>query len=198
MKIYKEIVLDINLNLMALHDTDIAQIKEIFSHPHALAQCKNFLKSIDAKTRNFPSTADAAREIRDKNLKDTAAIAPNVAAGLYGLQILKENLQDEDFNQTRFLVISKRDHEKTKNSKTSVIFSLMDKPGALHEALGIFASHGINLTKIESRPSKKALGDYVFFVDLDGHLDDAAVKNAIDELKQKAAFLKVLGSYAAG
>ncbi len=195
-KIYKEIVIDINHNLMALPDTDIAHIREIYSHPHALAQCKNFLKSINVRTRNFLSTADAAREIRDRNLKNTAAIAPKVAAKLYGLKILKENLQDEDFNQTRFLVISRKDHERTEDSKTSVIFSLIDKPGALHEALGIFASHDINLTKIESRPSKKALGDYVFFVDLEGHLEDTAVKDSIDELKQKTAFLKVLGSYA--
>ncbi len=195
LKICGEVVLNISHALMALPETKLEYIKEVISHPHALAQCKNFLKKLRVKTRNFFSTAEAAREISEKKLSSTAALAPRSAAQLYGLKILKEDIQDENQNQTRFLVLAKRDAKKTGRDKTSLIFGLKDRPGALYEALGIFALQGINLTKIESRPSRKALGDYVFYVDFVGHRHEKKIRRALAQLKSKAAFLKILGSY---
>lgn len=194
-KIYKEIVLDIRHSLMALAGTDKSDITEIISHPHALAQCKGTLKELGVKSRNFPSTAEAAREVAEKGLKGTAAIASNIAASLYGLEILKDDAQDGDGNQTRFFVISKNDHERTGNDKTSLIIGLKDRPGALFDTLKSFADKNVNLTKIESRPTRKALGDYIFYIDLDGHREDGVVSAVLEELKESAAFLKVLGSY---
>jgi prephenate dehydratase len=194
-KIYAEIVLDIRHSLMALTGTDIDDITEVISHPHALAQCKGTLKGLDAKTRNFSSTAEAAKEVAEKNMEGTAAIAPKVAASLYGLEILKDNAQDESENQTRFFVISKADHERTGGDKTSIVIGLKDRPGALYDTLKSFADKGVNLTKIESRPSRRALGDYIFYIDLEGHREDDAVSEVLSELENSTAFLKILGSY---
>ncbi len=192
--IYDEIVLDINHCLMSL-EKEIKDVKEVISHPHALAQCKNFIKKLGVKTRNFPSTAEAAKEIKEKKLRGVAAIAPKISAELYGLNILAEGIQDEKENKTRFIVVSKKFNKRTGKDKTSIIIGLLDRPGSLYEALGVFAKRGINLKKIESRPSKKALGDYIFYIDFEGHIEDDNVKKALNELKDKVSFLKVLGSY---
>lgn len=197
-RIFGEVILDIQHSLVALPETKLGDIREVISHPQALAQCKSFLKGLGVKTRNFSSTAEAAKEIAEKNLKNTAAAAPKVSARLYGLKILKEDIQDEDSNQTRFLIIGKEDHRKTGMDKTSLILGLVDKPGALYETLREFATRKINLTKIESRPSRKALGDYIFYIDFEGHREDIEVKEALKELKNKATFIKVLGSYPRG
>lgn len=194
-KIYGEIILDIRHSLMALPKAELSDIKEIMSHPHALAQCKNFIKVLKANTRSFHSTAEAAREIAQQKLKNVAAVAPKVAAQLYNLKILKEDIQDENHNQTRFFVIAKKDHEKTGRDKTSIILGLKDRPGALYEALKGFALEKINLTKIESRPSRKALGDYVFYIDFEGHREDVRIRKVLRDLKKQATFVKVLGSY---
>jgi prephenate dehydratase len=198
LKVYREITLDIHHSLMVLPGTKLSEVREVISHPHALAQCKNFLREIKVKTRNFPSTAEAAKEISEKKLKEAAAIAPRVAADLYGLEILKDDIQDRDSNQTRFLVISKYDHEPTGNDKTSIIFGLKHIPGALYHSLGVFYKRNINLTKIESRPSRKALGDYIFFIDFEGHRKEVHIKKALKELERKTTFLKILGSYPRG
>lgn len=194
-KIYGEIILDIRHSLMALPKVGLRDIKEIISHPHALAQCKNFIKTMKASTRSSHSTAEAAREITQQKIKNAAAIAPKIAAQLYNLKILKEDIQDENRNQTRFLVIAKKDHEKTGRDKTSIILGLRDRPGALYEALKGFALEKINLTKIESRPSRKALGDYVFYIDFEGHREDDRVKKVLEKLREQVAFMKILGSY---
>jgi len=193
--VYGEVVVDIKHALMALPDSRLQDIQEVISHPHALAQCKGFVNELGVRTRNFPSTAGAAREVGEKSLKGVGAIAPTVAAGLYGLAILTEGIQDDDSNQTRFLVISTSDHPPTGHDKTSVVIGLKDKAGALHECLGIFARRGINLTRIESRPSRKGLGDYLFFIDFEGHRKDKVVKEVLGELLDSLAFLKVFGSY---
>lgn len=194
-KIFKELVLDIRHSLMAVDGCSIDDIREVISHPQPLAQCKGTLKKLSVKTRNFPSTAEAAREVAEKGMKGTAAIAPKVAASIYGLKILAEDLQDDDKNQTRFFVIAKKDHERTKSDKTSLIIGLKDRPGALYDTLKSFAEKNINLTKIESRPSRRALGDYVFYIDLEGHRDDEDVREVLEDLRANTAFFKVLGSY---
>jgi len=187
-RICREIILDINLCIAALPGTEI---KEIFSHPHALAQCRKFLKKNfpEAKLRPYESTSAAMRELR--NLKNAAAIGPEETAKLYGLGILRRNVQDSK-SQTRFIVISKKEGS---GRKTSIIFSVRDEPGALYSILKEFAAKRINLTKIESRPSKRKLGEYLFFVDFEGNLKDKEVKDVLRGIKSKTTFLKILGSY---
>lgn len=194
-KICGEVVIDIKHSLLAPKGTVMDEIGEVLSHPHALAQCKGFVKKLGVRTKNYPSTAGAAREVADKKLRGVAAIAPERAARLYDLEVLEKEIQDEDFNQTRFLVTARKDHRATGRDKTSIIFALIDRPGALYDALRAFAEEGINLTKIESRPSRKALGDYIFYVDFIGHRRDANIKKALAELKSRVTFLKILGSY---
>ena len=193
--IYGEVVIDIRHSLLGLEDSTLEDIEKVISHPHALAQCKGFIGKLGLRTKNCLSTAEAAREVFRGKLRSAAAIAPRRAAELYGLKVLKSSVQDENFNQTRFLVIAKNGNTRTGKDKTSIIFTLHDKPGALYEVLGAFVKAKINLTKIESRPSRKALGDYVFFVDFEGHLLDARVKRALKELESMVSYMKLLGSY---
>lgn len=197
--ICREVVLDINHCLLGLPEAGIGEIIEVISHSHALAQCRGFLKSLSGiTTRNFPSTAEAAREVAIKGLKQTAAIASKIAADVYGLNILKEGIQDQERNQTRFFVISNKCSETSKEKKTSIVFGLRDRPGALNEILGHFAKADINLTKIESRPTKKSLGDYIFFIDFIGDADDEGIKKILKKIKDITSYYKVLGSYSTG
>lgn len=190
-KIYGEIVLDINLMLCS-KSNDLKNIKAVYSHPQALAQCRKFLKKFKLKTFSCESTAKAC-EIA-KNDPSISAIASKEAANLYNLNILFENIQDYK-SQTRFIVISKEKAENFRSNKTSIIFSTEDKPGALYHVLGEFAKRNINLKKIESRPSKKMLGEYFFFLDVEGNLRDDNLKDAVECVKEHAKFLKILGSY---
>lgn len=194
-KICGEVVIDVRHSLLAMPGMSLEEVKEVISHPHALAQCRGFVRKHSLKTKNYPSTAGAAREVAEKKLRGVAAVAPERAASLYGLEVIKRDIQDEDFNQTRFLVIALADGAVTGNDKTSIIFALTHEPGSLYRALESFALAGINLTKIESRPSRKALGDYVFYIDFEGHRRDEGVKEVLRKLRERVAFLKVLGSY---
>jgi chorismate mutase/prephenate dehydratase len=142
------------------------------------------------------STAKAA-ELCTKD-PGAAAIASDLAARLYGLRIVEDHIEDYARNYTRFLVISQRGLEKTGEDKTSILFAVKDRVGALYDMLKPFAQHQINLSKIESRPSKKKPWEYVFYVDLDGHLEDPPVKKALGELETGCIFLKILGSYPKG
>jgi prephenate dehydratase len=197
--ICKEIILDINHCLLALWGAQISDIEEVISHPHALAQCRSYLKDLSGvKTRNFPSTAEAAKEVASKGFMKTAAIAPTVAAKLYGLNVLKEGIQDQEKNQTRFFVISKECPEVSERGKISIVMGIKDRPGALYEILGHFARGNVNLTKIESRPTKKSLGDYIFYIDFIGNKDDEKIKKILENLEGLTTFLKVLGSYSTG
>jgi len=194
--IYGELVVDIHHTLMALPGTQLGEIEAVISHSHALAQCKGYLKNLGVKSQNFASTAEAAKEISKKSLKRVAAIAPKISAKLYDLEILEDSIQDAEANQTRFLIIAKDDHAATGHDKTSLILELgKDRPGALFDILKPFADKKINLTKIESRPSRKALGDYIFYVDFEGHREDPVIKKVFDELEKNTAKMKVLGSY---
>ncbi|RUM30448.1 MAG: prephenate dehydratase [Aquifex sp.] len=193
-KIAGEIVIPITLHLLSTSD-DIESVEKVYSHKMALAQCRSWIE------KNLPgvqiieveSTAKACEiALEDER---AGAVASEVAAYTYHLNILARNIQDSGDNFTRFLVIAKRDLKPTGNDKTSILFGVKDEPGALYKALEVFYKHGINLTKIESRPSKKKAWDYVFFVDLEGHKEEEKVKKALKELKEKTQFLKVLGSY---
>ncbi|MEA3254775.1 MAG: prephenate dehydratase [Candidatus Altiarchaeota archaeon] len=193
MKIHGEVILDINLCLLAPSETRKEDIKVLISHPHALAQCKKFLRRNypDARLQRHESTAAAMKELSELSSGEYAAIGPKEAADLYNLEILSTNIEDAP-SQTRFIVISRKE---SGGDKTSIIFALKDEPGSLYHILGDFAERNINLTKIESRPSRRKLGEYFFFVDLKGSLSDERVKDALDAIKEKTTFLKILGSY---
>ena len=194
LKIYGEIIIPINQNLIVNPGTKMEDIKDVYSHAQAIAQCQEFIEENKIQPHYAVSTANAAKNIAGD--KSKAAIGNAKVVELYDLEILEPNIQDTDNNETRFVVLSKESHARTGKDKTSIIFSIYeDRPGGLYHILGIFEKDNINLTKIESRPSKKGLGKYLFFVDFNGHQDDAVVQNILKEIEENTYFLKVLGSY---
>ena len=197
LKIKGEAIVTVRQNLMALNNTDINNIKVILSHPQGIGQCRKYIATNfpNAEVRLLPSTAAAARLVSEGS-EGMAAIGSEIAARIYGLDILKRDIQDNDSNATRFVAIGRNDAEKTGNDKTSIVFSTEDKPGSLYRILDIFNLWDINLTRIESRPAKNKLGKYIFFVDMNGHRDDPDVRDALTMVKRKTSFFKLLGSYA--
>jgi chorismate mutase/prephenate dehydratase len=197
LKVVAEIILEVAHNLLS-RQTDRARIRKIYSHPQALAQCRGWLESNmpGILTKETTSTARAAElAARDR---ESAAIASEVAARMYDLAMLERNIEDNRHNVTRFLVISKEFPPKTGNDKTSIMFSIKDRPGSLYEILLPFKRAKINLTKIESRPSRRKAWEYIFFVDMEGHIEDKKVMKAIGQLKEGCLYLKILGSYPQG
>jgi prephenate dehydratase len=191
-----EVIIPVREHLLAKKGTDISDIKVVLSHPQPLGQCRRFLAEQlpDAVIKASCSTAAAAEEAAASS-GDTAAIGSRAAAEVYGLEILREDIQDHDSNFTRFVVLGSEDAEKTGNDKTSIIFSTEDKPGSLYRILEIFNLWDINMTRIESRPAKNRLGRYIFFVDVLGHRDEDDLRDALTMVKRKTSFFKVLGSY---
>lgn len=194
LEIASEIMLEISHNLLS-KTGKMSDIKKIYSYPPAIAQCRDWLEE------NLPgipvieelSTASAAKRVSKD--PSSAAVASELAATIYKLKFVKKGIETFKQNYTRFLVIAKDFPPKTGKDKTSIMFSIKDKPGALHLMLRPFAKHRINLTKIESRPSKRKAWEYIFFVDMEGHIDDAGVYKALGEMKKECLYLKVLGSY---
>ena len=177
----------------------LKDVKVVASHTQALAQCRGWLsKNLpQARLAEVSSTAEAAKLSSRK--KGYAAVAGKYAAGLYNLNILKKNIEDSSQNTTRFFVIGKAPTKPTGNDRTSIVFSLNDKPGALQKSFfQPLAEESVNLSKIESRPSKERPWEYLFFVDFDGHREDPGIKKILSRLKRNSLFLKVLGSYPAG
>lgn len=196
-KICAEIMMEISLAI--LNKTGKTEdIKNVYSHPNPIAQCREWLKGHlpDAHVFDVASTA-AAAQIAAEDAAN-AAIASEVAASLYDLQIVERKIEDHTKNFTRFLVIGKKSPERTGSDKTSVMFAVKDAPGALYKVLKPFAERGINLTKIESRPQKGKAWEYIFFVDIDGHASDSVVAEALKELEAQCSFMKILGSYPKG
>jgi chorismate mutase/prephenate dehydratase len=191
--VVKELLLPIRHCLLS--KSPVEKIKIIYSHPQPLAQCRQWLKNNmpDVKTAETASTTQAAL-IASENF-ESAAIASLKAAMIYGLDILAKNINDYHDNTTRFWLISKKMAKPVDNSKTSVIISLDNTPGALYHALGAFSSQGINLTKIQSRPSGKGPWEYVFFIDFIGSIEDENVKSALNGIKPYIKELIILGSY---
>ncbi len=192
--IASEITLRISLHLLTSHG-DISKIQKICSHPHAIAQCRGWLGKNFPNTRieNKESTAAAAQLARED--ESLGALANEVAAEMYGLKITAPNTQDLANSTTRFVIISEKQSEKSGCDKTSLVFSVSDKPGALVGFLNILSDRNINMTKIESRPAKSKTWEYLFFVDIDGHIHDEKVKEAVDKMQNVCTFLKVFGSY---
>ncbi len=198
MQIVGEILVPIGIHLLG--KGSVAKIRKVVSHPHALAQCRRFIRErLKAMTKgveiiSVDSTASAAKLASES--EEVAALASEKAARVYRLNVLEENVQDKD-SVTRFVVLSSSDINTvpTGNDKTSVLIYLKDRPGALYDVLGEFAQRGINLTKIESRPSKRALGDYMFHIDCEGHIEEKAIKETLKSVERKVATLKILGAY---
>lgn len=194
LKIKREIIIPISHNLLINPNANISDIKYVYSHIQALSQCRKFTESMDVVVNSTPSTSAAAEMIRGK--KNSASIGTKRAAEIYGLKIAASDIQDYKNNVTRFVVLSKTDHVPTGNDKTSIVFSIMeDRPGGLYHILEVFAKYDINLTKIESRPSKEKLGSYIFFVDFEGHRSDELIGNILNIIRSKVGYIKVLGSY---
>jgi prephenate dehydratase len=182
--------------LMANHGVRLKNIRRVYSHPQALAQCRSYLKKLK-KVEPTPAydTAGSAKLLRDENLVDAGAIASAQAARDYGLKILARNIEDNRANFTRFLVLARRPVAAGKRAKTSIIFALKSVPGALFKALEVFASRRIDLHKIESRPIVGKPWEYVFYLDFDGSLENRRCAAAMASLKHVAASVKILGSY---
>lgn len=200
--VQREVVLDIEHCLMALPGTRLSDITVVLSIPVATAQCHEWLKRNlhHADRRAADSTAGAAQLVANQQLAGTAAIAPRVSASLYGLEIIAANIADHPGNQTRFVVVA-RDGipEPTGHDKTSiVVYQRANEPGSLMSILAEFASRRINLTKLESRPTKAGgLGDYCFVIDAEGHIADEVLADALRDLHAKQGGVKFLGSYPA-
>jgi chorismate mutase/prephenate dehydratase len=196
LQIYGEALLEVSHHLLSKCES-LEAVKKIYSHPHAIAQCRQWLETNlpDVPYSEVHSTARAAEICTEE--PSAAAIASELAGQIYGLKVLKARIEDNINNYTRFLVLSLKAPERTGKDKTSVMLSVKDKVGALYDLLRPFASHGTNLTKIESRPSRRKAWEYIFFIDLEGHIDEDRVKRALDEIKPRCLFLKILGSYPA-
>jgi prephenate dehydratase len=172
-----------------------SNIQSVYSHPQALAQCRRYLQGRKLATIATYDTAGAVKMIKQKKNMKEAAIASRRAAELYDMEILEEGIEDNKNNFTRFLIMSKIRTKSTGHDGTSMIFSVKHIPGALYNILQEFASRNINLTKIESRPTKEKPWEYNFYVDFEGHIDNEIINVAVESIKKKAAFIKILGSY---
>ncbi len=194
-----EIELPVHQSLMA-KQTDLTKIEKIFSHPQSFAQCHHWLQSkLPSVSRsayiNTSSNADAARLAAQE--MHAAAIAGKQAAECYGLHICAENIEDDPKNTTRFLVLGSQHVEPSGKDKTSLVMSTGNYAGAIHQLLTPLATHHVSMTRLESRPSRTSLWQYVFFVDIEGHQKDVNVSHALKAINEKATFLKILGSYPA-
>jgi chorismate mutase/prephenate dehydratase len=191
-----EVELPIQHHLIMHRGVALAKIRAVYSHPQALAQCHRWVRQHlpQATLRETNSTADAVWYVRhDKNAQYRAAIGRKELAEKSAL--VTAPIPNERENKTRFLVIGLQEPRAGRRNKTAILFALKDKPGALHDALVPFKRQGISLTKIESRPSKQKAWEYLFFIDVDGHVDDPKLKKALTALRRSTTLLRVLGSY---
>ncbi len=191
-----QICAEINLRIShcLMSEAPIEEVSAVYSHPQVFGQCREWISERlpHAELREVKSTADAAAKAKaDGN----AAIASRMASELYGLPILRESIEDNPDNSTRFLVLARDSPPPTGDDKTSICFALRDRAGALYDALHSFKKEDINLTMIQSRPSRMRNWDYIFFVDMEGHMQDDDVSRALSELAEGCVFLRVLGSY---
>lgn len=186
--------------LLCIPGSTLKNIKKVYSHPQALAQCEESLKSLNLELTPEADTAGSARLISENRMFDAAAIASKHAAAVYGLHILAEDLEDNPANYTRFLVVSKkalglRKSDPPETFKTSIVFNLQNKPGSLFKALSVFALRDIDLTKIESRPIQGKPWEYMFYIDFVGHAKNDVCMRALEHLQELAPYFRVLGSY---
>jgi len=194
LKIIAEVLLEISHDLLS-SSGDISRVRKVVSHPQALAQCRGWLEENlpDASLVDVASTALAAQMVADD--ETAAAIASEQAGEIYALQVVKKRIEDNPNNFTRFLVIGRSQPGRSGKDKTSIMFSVKDEAGILYRMLQPFSSRSINLSKIESRPLRQKAWEYIFFLDMDGHIEDQEIAEAVEDLQQYCQFIKVLGSY---
>lgn len=193
-----EQIVRVHHNLMARPGVKLSDIRRVYSHPQALAQCQAFIEKHGFEAITDFDTAGAAKLLAENGAAESAAIASRRAAEIYGLEILAENIEDFEFNYTRFFILGHEEMPKSPGrNKSSLVLATRHKPGSLVACLEQFPMHGINMTKIESRPRRDKPWSYLFYVDIEGHIEDDNVQRALTGLMRKAAFVKFLGSYPA-
>ncbi len=200
LNIYSEYFQKIEHNLLGLPGTKITDIKNVYSHAQALSQCSKFIKKNKLNEHVRADTAGSAKMISKNKKKDEAAIASNLSAKTYGLEIIKKNIENESGNLTRFLVMGKDLKQPEFSDKkyiTSFLFKLKSKPAALYQSLGGFAINGVNLTKLQSYPEKNSFDSFFFLCDLDGHIEDKKVQKSLEELGLHCQDFHVLGVFEA-
>jgi len=190
-----EVELPVRHCLLALPGQRVADIRQVWSHPQALAQCERFLAGLQAELLATYDTAGSARLIAEQGLRGIAAVASRTAAERYGLEVLAADIHTSPHNLTRFLVLGTGPAPRTARAKTSLVLVTRHEPGALHHCLGALAGRGINLEKLESRPTRNRPWEYLFYLDLDGHAEDPNVREALADLASRAASIRILGSY---
>lgn len=195
--IKSEVVVPINHNLLVRPGMRVEDVKVIFVHPQTLGQCRGFIERCFPKAQIEAALSNSAAVEEMMAHEDAAAVGTARAAEIYGAEVLARGIQDRDPNVTRFVVLARQDHEPTGDDKTSVAFTFAqeDKPGLLVGALQEFSRREINLSKIESRPSREKLGTYIFLIDVDGHRLDPPLASALEEIRKRCSFFRVLGSY---
>lgn len=197
LRVCAEVIVRVHHLLLVLPGTAVENLERVRSHPQALAQCQRYLSRYGLKPEPAFDTAGSARDLAANPEPGVAVIASALAAELYGLEILARGIEDFPFNYTRFFVLALDDPPRAQRTKTSLVFSTRHQPGALYECLGEFATRGINLTKIESRPRLNRPWQYVFYLDFEGHCQDPECEAAIMGLLRRSSFVKLLGSYPA-
>lgn len=197
LRIQAEVIVHVHHALMAPAGSTLADLRQVRSHPQALAQCDNYLRRNGFKPVPWYDTAGSAADLANDHEAATGAIASPLAAELYGLAILDTEIEDVPFNFTRFFVLGHDDPPRGDYNKTSIVFATRNQPAALYECLGEFATRELNLTKIESRPRRNRPWEPVFYLDFEGHWQDSACQEALARLLQRASFVKMLGSYPA-
>lgn len=195
LSITAEVDLQVNHCLQALPGQRLEDVRVVYSHPQALAQCQEFLRRLGAELVAVYDTAGSAKMIRDRGLAGAAAVASRRAAVLYGLEVLAENIQDTPDNVTKFYALARRPAPRGRFNRTALVMATQHRPGALYWCLGALAYRGVNLVKLESRPRRNRPWDYLFYLVFDGHAEDPPCAEALAELRTKTTFLKVLSSY---
>lgn len=187
----------VNHYLLCLPGQQLSDIKRVISHPQALAQCDVYLRELNVEIVATYDTAGSAKMVREENLAGVAAIAGAGAADLYELEILARSIQTIKDNYTRFIVLGREPApRRAGEAKTMLVMATAHQPGSLHKCLGVLAANQINLLKLESRPSRQRIWEYVFYLDFEGHRDDSTVSTALADLASYTTFCKVLGSFA--
>jgi prephenate dehydratase len=197
LRIHAEVILRVRHMLMAAPGTTVEEIERVRSHPQALAQCQRYLERHGMAAEPAFDTAGAARDLAAHPEAGVAIAASSLAADLYNLEILDQDIEDYPFNYTRFFVLATESPPRAPRSKTSLIFTTPHQPGALYDCMGEFAKRRINLSKIESRPRLNRPWQYVFYLDFEGHCQDPPCEAAIMGLLRRSSFVKLLGSYPA-
>jgi len=195
LRICAEVILRVHHALLACHGTALDDVRVVRSHPQALAQCRRYLERHHLIAEAAADTAGAAHDLSASREPGVAVIASRTAAALADLKILAPGIEDSPFNYTRFVALSLHDAPPTKHSKTSIVFTTPHRSGALHKCLGEFASRGLSLCKIESRPRASRPWQYIFYLDFEGHCQDPACEAALSGMLRQSSFVKMLGSY---